>query len=431
MRSWVIHGAYRLKVAVITSSFPYPPGEQFIETEIEFWSNNKFEEVYLLPSTSKGLARPVPENVFVDTGLAKKTSKVKYVLHALFSGVFYREIKFLYANKKISVESVFLAWKSTAFFLRSRSLLFEWLGEKGPIDLIYTYWNTEYAYAACVAKEQGIVHTVISRAHGVDLYEERRRSGYMPLKRQFLSRLDQLYVLSLEAEVYTNITYGLERSRISVSPLGVFIPKVFCKASSSQDFKIISVSSRVPVKRVDKIIQSVARFASLNPDLNIIWTHAGDGRLKGGLMQLARDEFKELGNVTFNFLGHISNKGVRSLYCDQEVDCFVNTSESEGVPVSIMEAMIAGVPVIAPDVGGISELVSNDCGVLMSTNPDLDELCRAFSKLVVLAKSNDFRMRAREKAAMLHDANKNYPAFIQSLEKLASTPLVDRTVTYK
>ena len=411
-----------MKVAIITSSFPYLPGEQFIETEIGFWGNTTFDEVYLLPSSSKGLARPVPENVFVDRGLAKKTSKVRCAIRALISSVFYREVKFLYANRNISVESVFLAWKSAATFLRSRTLLFNWLEKKGPFELIYTYWNAEYSYAACVAKEQGLVRKVISRAHRFDLYEERRPKKYMPLKRQFIQKLDQLYVLSNEAKAYVNRTYALETGKISVSPLGVGVPQIICLASSPQDFKVVSVSFCVPVKRVDKIIGAIARFASLKPELNISWTHIGEGLLKDGLMRLARDEFKELGNVSFQFPGHLSNKEVRSLYSEQEVDCFVNASESEGVPVSIMEAMIAGVPIIAPDVGGISELVGKDCGVLMSADPDIDELCEAFLTLVVAAKSEKVRMCARERASKLHDAEKNYPAFIKSLEKLVLTP---------
>lgn len=344
-----------MRAVIITSSFPYPPGEQFIETEIEFWSDTRFSEVYLLPSSSSGAVRKVPKNLLFDAALSRKPAKWLFAMRALLSGVFHREILFLYSTKKISFATVFSAWKSTATYLRSRTVLFDWLKGKGPIDLIYTYWNSEHSYAACAAKETGLVRKVISRAHGFDLYEERRSCGYMPLKRQFISSLDQIFVLSHEAEVYTNRTYGLKASRISVSPLGVFIPNSLCKSSSPQEFKIISVSFCVPVKRIDKIIKSVAKFASLNPDLTIKWTHVGDGPLKESLIEDAADLFKSSGNVDYQFLGHLSNKEVRAIYCEQEVDVFVNASESEGVPVSIMEAMSAGVPVIAPDVGGISD----------------------------------------------------------------------------
>ena len=46
-------------------------------------------------------------------------------------------------------------------------------------------------------------------------------------------------------------------------------------------------------------------------------------------------------------LGHINNPDLLKLYADSSVDLFLNTSSKEGVPVSIMEAMVRGVPAIA------------------------------------------------------------------------------------
>lgn len=414
-----------MRIALITSSFPYPSGEQFIETEIEFWSNAEFDEVYLLPNSSSGPARAVPKNLLVDTTLSRKPGKARFALRALLSKVLYREIALLYDHKKISLATFFSAWKSTASYLRAKSLLDNWLKDNGPIDLIYTYWNSVHSYAACTAKAAGLAGRVISRAHRFDLYEEQRPGGYMPLKRQFVSGLDQLFVLSHEAKSYTRCTYGVDASRISVSPLGVFIPNVLCEASPSKEFKIISVSFCVPVKRVDKIIESVARFARLNPNLNIKWCHVGGGPLKDHMIELAREKFGYVKNVQFSFLGQLCNKDVRAIYSEQEVDVFVNASESEGVPVSIIEAMSSGVPVIAPDVGGISELVDNDCGVLVSSTPSVDELCEAYSQLVMAAKTDTYRLGAREKVSVLHDATKNYPSFIDSLHMFASMRLMD------
>ncbi|NJK95527.1 MAG: glycosyltransferase [Bacteroidales bacterium] len=48
---------------------------------------------------------------------------------------------------------------------------------------------------------------------------------------------------------------------------------------------------------------------------------------------------------------------------------FLNTSLSEGVPVSVMEALSFGLPVIATDVGGTGELINDEVGMLI--NPEI------------------------------------------------------------
>jgi len=56
----------------------------------------------------------------------------------------------------------------------------------------------------------------------------------------------------------------------------------------------------------------------------------------------------------------MTQEEIFSFYRNQAVTWFVNVSESEGIPVSIMEAMSFGIPVIATNVGGSSEIVRNN-----------------------------------------------------------------------
>ena len=53
---------------------------------------------------------------------------------------------------------------------------------------------------------------------------------------------------------------------------------------------------------------------------------------------------------------------------------FINVSSTEGIPVSIMEAMSFGIPVIATAVGGTPEIVNNENGYLLSKDPSAKEL---------------------------------------------------------
>ena len=63
------------------------------------------------------------------------------------------------------------------------------------------------------------------------------------------------------------------------------------------------------------------------------------------------------------------------------VDCAISTSDNEGMPVALIEAQLAGVPVIATDVGSNAEVIEDGVtGMVTSKNPQ--ELIEAIEKLV-------------------------------------------------
>jgi hypothetical protein len=63
-----------LPLVLLTHSFPYASGEQFLETEIEYLAA-RFQRIILVPFRNQGAARPVPDNIEVDTSLAKRSAK--------------------------------------------------------------------------------------------------------------------------------------------------------------------------------------------------------------------------------------------------------------------------------------------------------------------------------------------------------------------
>ena len=63
------------------------------------------------------------------------------------------------------------------------------------------------------------------------------------------------------------------------------------------------------------------------------------------------------------------------------VDALVNVSASEGVPVSMMEALHAGIPIIGTAVGGIAELVTPDVGMLLPADANAEAFNAAVDAL--------------------------------------------------
>jgi len=91
-------------------------------------------------------------------------------------------------------------------------------------------------------------------------------------------------------------------------------------------------------------------------------------------------------NETFMLQGHLND--MLSFY--RSLDLYLNTSVHEGIPMSILEAMAHGLPVVAPDVGGIGEVVSNsEDGYLIDTRDP-----KAFAeKYFLLYKNRQLRRR--------------------------------------
>ena len=83
---------------------------------------------------------------------------------------------------------------------------------------------------------------------------------------------------------------------------------------------------------------------------------------------------KENPLVSFRLMGRVSNEIVQDYYASKRVDLFINVSETEGIPVSIMEAMSYGIPALATDVGGTGELVKKDTGFLVAYGTDPEVL---------------------------------------------------------
>ena len=102
------------------------------------------------------------------------------------------------------------------------------------------------------------------------------------------------------------------------------------------------------------------------------------------------------------------------------IDIFINLSTTEGLPVSIMEAMSYGIPVIATNVGGTSEIVDNESGILIDIDFTNELLCDIICKINFMdqSKKDEMRKKALNKWKYEFQAEKNYTEFYNRIKQL-------------
>lgn len=405
---------------ILTNSFPYEGGEQFIEEEIKFWGNTSFDKIFLLPNSKSKKIRSFPSNVGLLTGKRKKPNFF-YALKSLFSPRLYKELVYISKHYSFSFRNIYIAWKNIAVIIQKKDEINSCLEEvKDSEVFIYSYWNEATTYAACLLKLQGKVTKVFSRAHGFDLYEDRRSTGYMPYKRQFVKYMDKVFLLSKSALEYYEKTYGAKKEQLEVARLGV--KQNSCEGDNkkailaSNILNLLTVSYCVHVKQIDKIMAAILKFSRENSQLKVKWTHIGSGYLFETLKLEADNLSNNEKNLFIEFVGSKTNAEVHEFLNKNETDIFINGSSSEGIPVSIMEAMSYGVPSIAPDVGGVADLVNEDNGVLLPADYRVSDMSEAIKSLT----NRENRVKKSDNARLWVDqyfnSDKNYKMFIERLQ---------------
>lgn len=407
---------------LLTNRFPYEGGEQFIETEIEFWNRNSFDNVYIIPHSDSDTLRKMPLNIIL-VEPSNKNYNFVYGLIALLSPILYKEFYYIFREFgfRYFIGNSSEAFKTTALSLKAKKNLSSFLkSRKKDNNTIYSYWNDSTFYAACLLKREGLVDKVISRAHRFDIYEEERSKNYMPLKRQFVNDFDKVFLLLESAFSYYAQTYNVHARLLDISRLGVVLP--LNKPTNGYDkdtLSILSLSYCHLGKQIHKIMDAVYEYAKRNLQVKIEWTHIGYGELFKELKEQSENLSNIQENLRIKFLGELKNSDVKNHLELNYYDVFINASKSEGVPVSIMEAMSYGIPAIAPDVGGVSDLVNMSNGYLMPSEFSSEDIIRGIDKIHSRNTINTYRENALNWISKNFNSSLNYPEFIRKVEIIA------------
>lgn len=404
------------KLILFTSDFPYGTGETFLESEIRYLCEG-FDEVRIVSSSASAeQTRSVPENCRVERiDLEVKTPQKLMSLSRIVHPLFWKELSVIRKIYQLPLSKGILFTMLVSLYRAQRveKKVRDIVLANHPSDRLffYSYWCDDAALGLALAQKRFPSIKTVSRIHGWDLYFERSTLGFLPFRHFISSQLSTIFSISQDGIAYAKKVWktGSDHT-FQLSRLGINNERPLKKIERDH-FLMVSCSNLIPVKRVHVIAEALRSVT----DQTIHWVHIGDGperkRVEEAVAKLPK-------NITVTLKGRIPNPEIYAFYDEVRPDLFLNVSASEGVPVSIMEAMSFGIPVIATDVGGNSEIVSHENGVLIHNAED--DLVRAINHFTQMNRSDLEQLSASsyQKWESEYKAERNYREFVRLLRKL-------------
>ena len=229
-------------------------------------------------------------------------------------------------------------------------------------DVVHTHLNV-IKYAAVSAKLAGIrrsVHTV----HNVA--QEEAEGTLQKITNKIYFRLGWSVPVALSPEVQRTIVsfYGMQEEKVPMICNGVDLTRCIPKTGYdlAEPAQLLHIGRFNYQKNHRGLLEAFARILEKEPGccLNLV----GDGELRQEIEGFA----EELG-IREKIIFHGSQSDVHPFLHD--ADIFLLPSQFEGMPMTIIEAMGTGLPVVASAVGGVPDMLRNgESGILVSREPE-------------------------------------------------------------
>lgn len=254
-------------------------------------------------------------------------------------------------------------------------------------DVIHTHMHSfKYtAFSLLFKKKVPIIHTFHSNA-------EKEFQGLEKVLNKYFFKRKHIYTVTFNEKMKNDYIKEYKSKTISIKMFivenGINISKFKNKTENYYDkknFNLIHIGRFSEEKNHKLLIESFKKVNMKNK--NIYLTLIGDGKLKSEI---------ELKVNEYNLEKYISIVGTKSDIVPylHKSDCFILVSKREGMPITILEAQAAGLPVITTNVGAINEVIKHkENGLIVKEN--IDEVSKAIEYIY---QNNDFRIKASQKS---------------------------------
>jgi colanic acid/amylovoran biosynthesis glycosyltransferase len=287
--------------------------------------------------------------------------------------------------------------------------------------VLYNYWlHGGIVISGMLNKLLDHKYPVVSRAHAYDVYHKDWYSIYPSSQYLFLgfetwkvNHTDKIYPISTHAyNHFIKLFPGL-KSKFEIARLGVPEQERPNAVGNPDVLTLVSCSNIDENKRIYRIPEVLSLM-----NKKVKWFHFGKGKPED--VEKVENEISRYSlKGSCRLMGFVPNAEVIQFYRTHHIDLFINLSQIEGIPVSLMEAASFGIPMLATKTVGNPEIVDDENGFLVGVNFDAkqiaDRLNTYFEDESAILKK---RVASRQTFVQKYNASLNYPEFINKIKNV-------------
>jgi len=395
-------------LVLLTASYPFGKrSETFLENEVPILAN-RFDRVLILPSHRRPGQRSLPNGVeLVEMEwlegwdrLARFRALADKATINISSSILSAPREWAAYGRGLRTYSQVLAQS----VLKARELSAFIEGRGLGKALFYDYWFENSTLALAILRTSGRISAAVARAHRYDLYDETWPSGRVPFREFKMEGLDRVFPVSEFGRRYLEQKVPWASERIQVQRLGVGQHPMPAPKEREAPL-VVSCGTLLPFKRFHLVPEVLGLLGR-----PVRWVHFGDGpdrhRVRGAAERLPT-------RVSWELRGDVPNSEVIRFYRDEPVDAVVSLSVSEGLPVSMMEAISFGIPLLGMQAYGIPEIVTRETGVCLPIHATPEQAASALAE--VLTPGRFDRVAIRRFFERNYEASTNYNRFADTL----------------
>ncbi len=238
-------------------------------------------------------------------------------------------------------------------------------------DIVHVHYAGGYGIWGVKTK----FHPLVVSVWGSDIESLPKSLFYRPFIKSILSHADAITATSESLKKSTLNVLESSEVKIDVIPFGVPLPKTKTEFPKTDNISVIYLKHLESIYAPDILIKAVALVREKFPTFKL--TMCGAGSLKKRLVQLVQ-ELKLGENI--HFAGYVDNSKIYDLI--KQHHFMVMPSLQEGFGVAAVEAFACSRPVVATNVGGIPEIVTDGYNGYLVRPNNIQELADTMLKII-------------------------------------------------